>query len=40
MRTRKPVRFRTTEEGLVLDLQELPMGGAFYAEGFRLIPAE
>ena len=40
MRTRKPVRFRTTEEGLVLDLQELPMGGAFYAEGFRLISAE
>lgn len=40
VRTGQPVPFRSTDAGLVLNLQDLPMGGAFYAEGFRLTPGD
>lgn len=40
VRTGQPVPCRSTDAGLVLDLYDLPMGGAFYAEGFRLTPGD
>lgn len=36
MRTGLPLSCRPAEGGLLLDLEPLPAGGAFYAEGFRL----
>lgn len=36
LRTGQTLPCRATADGLRLDLQDLPTGGAFYAEGFRL----
>lgn len=40
MRTGEALHFRAGDDGLTLDLRQLPMGGAFYAEGFRLTLAD
>ena len=40
MRTGHTVHFRQNAEGLLLDVSEMPMAGAFYAEGFEMIIAE
>ena len=40
MRTGEALHFRAGADGLTLDLRQLPMGGAFYAEGFRLTLAD
>ena len=40
MRTGQPVKFRQDGDCLTLDLSQISMGGAFYAEGFRLVLAQ
>lgn len=40
MRTGQPVKFRQNGDSLTLDLSQISMGGAFYAEGFRLVLAQ
>ena len=36
IRTGQSLHLRQSEDGVTLDLQDLAMGGAFYAEGFAL----
>ena len=39
MRTGQKIKFRQEGDGVTLNLSEIAMGGAFYAEGFKLTVA-